>query len=376
MRFFPPLLLLLSPFFISCSERRSVRIAVAVPLTGDIAAEGQGILRAVRLALEMRRDARKSPVSVEVVPFDDRADPDQAVHAANLIAADPRIVAVIGHYNSGCAIPAARVYAGASLAMISPSATNPLLTLQQLEPGWGRRNVFRMTPTDEVQGSFAAEYAVEAGLRRFLLVQDGTPYGKGIAQVFQKRLEALGGKIARVEEISLGQRDFSPVLQRAKSAKPQALYCAGLYPECGLLLLQARKAGLGAAFFSGDGSRTEGFLQIAGDRAEGALLTALGATLDSTGPAADFVAAFKRRYPGSEIKAYDPFAYDAAGLLLTALERAGPERSRVLQALRSTRHWGAVGLTAFDDKGDTRLRSVRMMRVEKGRFMTLRTASQ
>ncbi|MEK9144265.1 MAG: hypothetical protein AAB339_01495, partial [Elusimicrobiota bacterium] len=73
--------------FLSCSERRSVRIAVAVPLTGDIAAEGQGILRAVRLAVELRRDARKSPVSVEVVPFDDRADPDQAVHAANLISA-------------------------------------------------------------------------------------------------------------------------------------------------------------------------------------------------------------------------------------------------------------------------------------------------
>jgi len=135
------------------SHGKIVRIAVALPLTGDLGSEGESLRRAVVLAVEQANEAKRLPFRVEVAAFDDRADPTEADNVANLIVDDPRIMAVIGHYSSDCSEHAARVYAHAPLAMISPASTNPEVTRAQLRPGWpGARVVFRLVPTDDLQG--------------------------------------------------------------------------------------------------------------------------------------------------------------------------------------------------------------------------------
>src|SRR5688572_10413844 len=148
--FLLPLLGILS----SCGPKeKTFRLALAVPLTGDIAAMGQGMKRGADLAVEEANASGRFKYKIELKAFDDRADPKEAVNVANQIVSDAGIAAVIGHLNSGCSIPAAQVYAKADLAMITPAATNPKLTQQQTEPSWKwKRNVFRVNTTDDVQG--------------------------------------------------------------------------------------------------------------------------------------------------------------------------------------------------------------------------------
>src|SRR5436190_1840767 len=123
--------------FSGCGPKKdSVKIALAIPLTGDIASLGQGIKRAAQLAIEQANAAKKLPFEVEMISFDDRSDPKEAVSVANRIVADRGVVAVIGHFNSGCSIPASSVYAQANLPMLTPASSNPLLTDQQLSPQW------------------------------------------------------------------------------------------------------------------------------------------------------------------------------------------------------------------------------------------------
>jgi ABC-type branched-subunit amino acid transport system substrate-binding protein len=87
----------------ACGPREKVvKIAVATPLTGDTGAEGQGVKRAVIMAVEEANASHRFPYKLAAAPFDDRADPKEAVNVANLIISDPRIVAVVGHYTSGC----------------------------------------------------------------------------------------------------------------------------------------------------------------------------------------------------------------------------------------------------------------------------------
>jgi len=114
-------------FAAACGPKEKVtRVAVALPLTGDIAALGQGLNRACALALEeANAQGRFQGFKVEMVSFDDRSDPREAVSVANRIISDPSVVGVVGHFNSGCSIPASKVYASAHLAMISPAASNP-----------------------------------------------------------------------------------------------------------------------------------------------------------------------------------------------------------------------------------------------------------
>src|SRR4051812_39783651 len=164
--------LLAAALLLACACSREsgapVKLLVAVPITGDMAASGQGVERGVRMAVEDELALGGLP-KVEVVAADDRGDPFEAAAVARRAVDDPLVFAVIGHLTSGCAIEASRVYAQAPLAMITPSATATALTAQQERPDWtGERVVFRLPPSDAMQGEFAAEYAVKRlSLKRF-----------------------------------------------------------------------------------------------------------------------------------------------------------------------------------------------------------------
>ena len=354
------------------------RIAVAVPLTGDLSIEGQGIVRSVQLAVAEAQDSHKLAFPVSVVPFDDRADPESAVKAAKLISADPRVVAVIGNFTSGCCLAAAPVYAAGGLAMVSPSATNPRLTRAQLERGWpGPRNVFRVVATDDVQGMLAAEFAVERlRMRKFYIVHDSTPYGQGLAEEFRDKLQRLGGKALGFDGIEVGDRNFKALLGRIRSAKAQGVYFGGIYPEFGLLLKQARKLGVKAQFFSGDGSMAHGLFAVAADAAEGAYFTTPGKSLEQLRDPGPFIERYRKMFPRAEIAHYDHMAYDAANVVLEALKLTGPvtgpDRARLIDALRGIRHHGLLGVTSFDRKGDTTLRTVAITRARGREFVPVR----
>ena len=133
----------LCAFFACQPKNNSIKIALAVPLTGDIASLGQGIRRAVVMAVEEVNASGRLPYKIELMEMDDRSDPKEAVSVANRIVADRKVIAVIGHFNSGCSIPASRVYAKAILPMLTPASSNPELTDQQISPQWKwERNIF------------------------------------------------------------------------------------------------------------------------------------------------------------------------------------------------------------------------------------------
>ncbi len=347
----------------------SVKIAVAVPLTGDMGTEGQGLRRAVELAVEEANASGRFPYKLVAAPYDDRADPKEAVNVANLIISDPRVVAVVGHYNSGCAISAAKVYARAPVAMVSPAATNPEVTAQQNSPDWaGPRMVFRVVPTDDVQGSYAATFAGgKLGRKRMALLHDKTAYGQGLAEQFKKTFVAQGGRIVSEDGVSVGDKDFKALLTKIKNdpSKAEGIYFGGLYTEAGLLLKQMRELGLKDpfAFISGDGSMTFGLFDVAGDAADGGYLSIVGVPADELPSAKKFVDDYKARFPDDERKPFDHFGYEAANIIMAAMERAGgPDRVKVIQELRKTKHEGVLGTTVFDDKGDTTSKIVTMTR--------------
>ncbi|MBI4677957.1 MAG: branched-chain amino acid ABC transporter substrate-binding protein [Elusimicrobia bacterium] len=358
---------LLSAAFLAagCGKRdRPVRIAVAAPLTGDMGTEGQGLSRAVELAVEEANAAKALPFRVEVAPFDDRADPQEAVNVANLIALDPRIAAVVGHYNSGCCIAAARVYAQAGMAMVTPSATNPEVTLQQTREGWpGPRTVFRLVPTDDVQGAYAASFMVQRLRKRTVaLVHDGTAYGRDLTAEFKKVFTRLGGKVLLEDCLDPRAKEARKLIARVKSADPQAVYFAGVYTEAGVFVKGMRTAGLKAVFVSGDGAKTPGFFDVAGEASDGAYVSMVGVPVEVLPSAKDFVERYRERWKksGEGLKPYDHLAYEAARIVLAAMERAGRDRAGIVSAIRRRPHAGFMGTVVFDAKGDVRTKVVTM----------------
>jgi branched-chain amino acid transport system substrate-binding protein len=335
-------------------EKPLVRIAVAGPLTGDVAPLGLGIKRSVELALSDAGGLDDLPFRVEIASYDDRAEPDAAVQLARIIAADPTVAVVIGHLTSGCSIAAARVYAAAGLAMMTPAATSPEVTLQQTKPDWiWPRVVLRIPTSDAVLGDFAAQYAYDRfNLRRMAVVNDGTPYGHDLAEAFRQRFLAKGGAALPMQAIARGDRDFSALLSGLAPWRPDGLFFGGLYTEFGLILVQARAQGLSIPFIAGDGAKAQELFSIAGSAAEGAYIAMGGMPLEETPSATDFIESYRKRF-NAEPQVYDHYAHEAGAIALECLRRVGPERGKMIDCLRSSQHSGMLGTIMFDSKGDT-----------------------
>jgi branched-chain amino acid transport system substrate-binding protein len=348
-------------------------IAVALPLTGDIGSLGQGLKRAITLSLEEAQAQPFPGYKVEAEFFDDRSDPKEAVNVANRIASNPDVVGVIGHFNSGCTIPASQVYAQAGIPMISPAASNPKLTQQQLDPSWTYgKTIFRVNTTDDVQGTYAADFAVQKlHLKRAAIIHDKTAYGQGVAEEFKKRFEADGGTVLVFDGINVPDKDFNALLTRVNGLKPELIYFGGDYAGGGLVVRQARGVGEKAAFILSEANYDPEFLRVAGNTAEGVYVTFLGSPPDLLPSAKTFITAYKQRYPSDEMKAYDHYGYEAMSMLLVQLRLYGPDRAKITEGLHHIRYNGVLGETQFDEKGDTLNKKITLFQVKDGKFAPL-----
>src|SRR6201993_1443153 len=159
----------------------TIKIATQSPLSGGQAALGEGIKLGAQLAVEkFKGNLAKLEYKVERGPLDDQAKPDVGVANAKNIIADKEIMAVIGHLNSGVAIPSSEVYKEVTLTMISPANTNPVVTDRNYP------NVNRVCGRDDVQGAVGAEYASGTlKVKSAYVVHDKTQYGQGVAEFFR-----------------------------------------------------------------------------------------------------------------------------------------------------------------------------------------------
>ncbi len=353
----------------------SVKIALAIPLTGDIASLGLGIQRAVTLAVEDANNSGKFPFKVELVSFDDRSDPKEAVSVANRIVADSSIIGVVGHFNSGCSIPASSIYAQAHLPMLTPASSNPMLTEQQLSPQWTwPKCVFRVNSTDKVQGPFGADFVLkELKLSKVGIIHDKTSYGQGVAEEFKKHFEKSGGTVVAFEGLQVGDRDFRSLLTRVKAKGPQAIYFGGIFAEGGILVRQARDIQFKGPIVASEANYDAVFIQVAGEAAEGAYVTFLGSPPELLSSTKDFMDRYKVRYPKDELKSYDHYGYTVTTLLTSALEAVGPDRDKIIDYLRNVKSQGILGEIAFDEKGDNVNQTVTLFTVKNGVFVPVGT---
>lgn len=339
-----------------------IKIAFVSPLTGDVAAMGQGMKHGAQMAIE---DANKlyPPYKFVLLALDDRADPKEAVNAANQIISDRRVYGVVGHLNSGCSIPASMVYQKRNLAMISPASTNPKLTKQ------GLSNVFRLCATDEVQGQFCAEYLHRNQIHKIAVIHDKTPYGQGLAEELVKTVKARKGKIVCYEAVNLGDKDFKSLLIKIKSLHPQAIYFGGMYQEGGLISKQARELALNIPVIGGDGIYSSEYIKIAGNASEGDLATCIGLPPEKLPRAQAFINRYKQRFPGFDMQPYDAMTYDTTMLLAQAIVKAGLDRGAVVNELHRTLYDGLTGKVQFDADGDTLNKAISLYTVKNGTWV-------
>jgi branched-chain amino acid transport system substrate-binding protein len=232
---------------------------------------------------------------VELLMVDDYCNPEQAIAAANKLV-EARVGAVIGHFCSGAAIPASKIYEERGVLFISSGATNPKLTDQ------GFRSVFRLAGRDTAQGIMAADQLVENwGARHVAIVHDGQAYGVGVAEAAKQRLNQLGVTEVMFKAIEPGKADYFDLIDQLQAKGADALFFGGYAAEAGLIIREARSRGSDVRMIGPDTLNTEYFWQVAGPASEGVLFPA-NPELRNKPEAAPLVAKFRAQ-------GYEPEGY-------------------------------------------------------------------
>ena len=344
-----------------------VKLGHVGPLTGGIAHLGKDNENGARLAVEEANAAGLkiggAPVKFELVAEDDQADPKVGNTVAQKLV-DAKVVGVVGHLNSGTTIPASAIYNQAGIPMISGSATNPALTEQ------GFKGVFRVVGRDDQQGPAVANYLIaNAKPKVAAVIDDATAYGEGLANEVEKSLKAAGVKVLPREKGTDKTADWKAVLTKIKGKKPDAVFYGGMDATGGPLLKQARELKIAAVFAFGDGACTDKMAELAGEAAEGMVCSQAGIPVQAAGK--KFLDGYKAKFSIDPIL-YAPFTYDAAKLLIAAMQKAdSTDPAKYLPALQTIDFNGASGNIQFDEKGDRKDAEMTIFSMKDGKVAPL-----
>jgi branched-chain amino acid transport system substrate-binding protein len=333
------------------AQEKVIKIASQSPLSGGQAALGEGIKLGVQLAVEKyKAPLEKMGFKVEFVPYDDQAKPDVGVANAKNIVADPAILGVIGHLNSGVAIPSSEVYKDVMLTMISPANTNPLVTDR------GYKNVNRVCGRDDVQGVVGSEFAHGTlKSKTVYIVHDKTTYGQGVAEFFKADAIKKGMKVVGYEGTE-EKSNFDPIVTPIKARNPDLIYYGGIYEGGAPFFKACREKGLKSKFLGPDGMDSSDVAKIAGKATVGMYYTSVAGPVTVYPLAKAFAEEFKQKF-GKNPEPFSAQAYDATAILIKGIEKAAangqtPTRETVAAAVRTVKHDGVTGHIEFDGKGD------------------------
>ncbi len=367
MKILRPFLALLTGIllFTGCSKKSdTIKIGLAGVMTGPDGQIGSSMFHGSEIAIDEWNE-RGGVLGKKIEPIlrDDEGKPHQAVAVAQEIASQ-EAAAVIGHFNSGCTIPASEIYHQNKILQITPGSTNPKVTEQ------GFPHLFRIVGRDDQVATGACEYAMgKMGLKKFAILHNKTPYGVGIAEEFKKFVQAKGGEVVVFDGVAAEELDFRANISTFKNKGAEAVFWGGMYNQGGPLVVQMRQNGLQIPLFGGDGIMEKELIKTVGNFGTN-IYIAFWPDHTKVPEAQPFLQKYRARF--GEEGPYAVYGYDAANVILTAMQEAGTtDPVQVSAKLRAHSYKTLFGDIEFDAKGDLKKVHLLMWTVRDGKFVVI-----
>lgn len=348
----------------------TITVGGVLPLSGEFASLGRSARDGMQMAVDIQNERggitlNGTAVRVVLRIEDDRGEAVAGETAARRLV-EGKVVALVAALQSDVAVAAARMAQQGGIPMITPAVTDPRVTA--IGPF-----IFRACFDDRLAGRAMAYYARRAlGARRAAVLTDRqAPYNITLAGAFAAAFADLGGRVVAQETFAdeAQAADFAPMLVRIRAGHPDVLFAPNYYRATAEIATQARALGLKVPVLSAEGVNSPDFPVIGGDAVEGAAFPAHFAADDPRPRAREFRDRYVKTY-GRDPDAFAALAYDAAGLVLDGIRRAGSDDPRAVRdALAQTRDFeGATGMLTFEGGQDPR-KEVIILRVQGGRFV-------
>ncbi|WP_213953776.1 MULTISPECIES: branched-chain amino acid ABC transporter substrate-binding protein [unclassified Variovorax] len=332
---------------------QAVTIGYVGPTSGSMAHYGVDARNAITLAIDdlnqqaLVIDGKR--IEFKLAAEDDAGDPKQGTIAAQKLC-DAKVSGVVGHINSGSAIPAARIYNECGIPLISPGATNPQFT----KPGY--KNVFRLVANDNALATGLARYAAEQlKVKRVVVIDDRSAYGQGVSEVFEREARAAHIQIISHEFTTDKASDFQSILTSIKAKNAPAIFFGGNDAQAGPMLRQMEQLGMSdVRLMGGDGICTTQLGKLAQNAKPLAnvLCAEGGLAVEKMNNGKAWKARYDQRFP-KEYVLFAPYAYDGVMVMADAMKRANStDPAKYTAELANTNYRGLSTRVQFDSKGD------------------------
>ena len=340
----------------AAAAQETVKIGLSAPLTGDWAEYGNDFKRAVTMVMDrINRMGGIHGKKVVLEIADSRGDPKESVLIAEKFVADPDIIAEIGDFSSSSSMAAAPIYERANMTQLSPTASHMGFTQKG-------QNMFRVVATQGYEGPYNARWAVrELGKKKIATIYINNDWGVDANKYFTEEARKLGAEIVAEEAFTPGEKDFTAILSKLKRLKPELIYLPTFYADAAAILNQAKRARFNPVVLANSSLFSQKTIELGGEAVEGILIPANYFSADPRPAAQEFTREYQALY-GTLPNQFAALAYDAANLMVAALQKAGVEdRAKVKDALVSLQGFqGATGSISYASSHDPEKELVRI----------------
>ncbi|MDR3279851.1 MAG: ABC transporter substrate-binding protein [Synergistaceae bacterium] len=362
----------LGVFAASPGEAATIKIGVIAPLTGGVAVYGVACKNGAELyTKELNAAGGIKGQQIELIIYDDKGDPTEALNAYNKLVTADEVAAIIGPVTSSPTFGVAEASVADNVPGITGTATHPDVT------SYGK-NYFRACFEDPFQGGTMARFAADklSAKTAAVLYNVSDAYSTGLYNAFKAAADDAGLKIVGVESYAKDDVDFNAQLTSIAALKPDVLFLPDYYNTVYLICSQAKKAGITSTFLGVDG--TDGVLEIEG--ADASVFNGLHfANHYFSDDPSDLVQNFRKNYEaeyGIAPNSFVALGYDSAMILFAAISKAiddgitigaTPESYQaIIDRMAATDINAVTGHITFKDNNP--IKEVSIIKIEDGKY--------
>lgn len=366
---------LLSPVLTSAQD--TVKIGANYELSGDAASYGTQMLEGLELAVEEvnANGGVLDGQEIEIVSYDNQSDVTESASVAQRLVAEG-VVGVVGPATTGNTEAQLPIFTEANIPMVSPSATDDNITFDSA--GDVLEYFFRVCFNNSYQGSAGAAFAAEdlSATNALVFVDQSSDYSRGLAVNFNAEFESRGGTIVNEDSFTAGDTDFSAILTTAMTQDFDVIYIPAYYTEAGLIIKQAREMGIEQPIIGPDGFSSEVLLDLAGvENANDIYYTDHFSNESEEESVQNFLSAFEEKY-GKEGGTWNALGYDAAMLIIDAIERSGStDPQAITDAIAETTEFAGVTGTFAIDEDHNPVKPAVMIELQEGEIVSAENVS-
>lgn len=344
--------------------KADILIGVSAPTTGPAASLGEQIIAGVNLAVaKINQSGGINGEKLVIKAEDDACDPKQALNAVNrLISAKASLI--IGPACSGAFMAASDVTAEENIPHLTATASNPDITER------GLKNIFRVYGRDDQQAVILADHiGKNYGKQNIAIIHDKSTWGKGLADATKNNLNEAGVKEALFDTITVGEKDFSPLVTKLKAKGINTVLLAVFPVEAGAIVRQAAELKLNIKFFGGDAAMVNEFWAVANKTGNGFTFT--GPADPTKGKQGESIL---KQFAAKKVKpeVFTLYAYAATEIAAQAMQQSKELNSAsILKNLHSGKFSTIMGSLQFDKKGDLTDPAFKLYEWQNGKYQYL-----